>query len=300
LLRSLSANALLILTYHSIKSEKEVKTVRNAVAQARFREQMGWLSAQYRCVTLAEAFDEWIQFGRINPRTAVVTFDDGFANNYENGLPILKEFGIRATFFVTTGFLGTNSLPILTEARILLQVAGQRKILLNSNDIERTYQRLKLARKQEIKEIVKRLHEKIPHCDCLIDRERQPYMSVDQLQDIVKDGHEIGSHTVTHLPLIGLTQDERDKEIGESRRVLEDVLSIEVSSFCYPYGIFNTDVANQVRQSGYRCSVSTAWGLNYDLIDPYRLSRIEGPNKTLAEFVTKTAGAIDAIYAKYH
>jgi peptidoglycan/xylan/chitin deacetylase (PgdA/CDA1 family) len=73
-----------------------------------FRRDLEYLSRKYECITLLELYRRLGQGKPLRRRTAVVTFDDGYRDNYTVALPVLKEVGVRATFFVSTGFIGTN------------------------------------------------------------------------------------------------------------------------------------------------------------------------------------------------
>ncbi|RFU23047.1 polysaccharide deacetylase family protein [Geodermatophilus marinus] len=64
-------------------------------------------------------------------------------------------------------------------------------------------------------------------------------------------GHEVGSHTLTHADLRGADPVTLAHEVGESRRVLQDVLQAEVPGFCYPWGRFDGAAAKAVRRAGY-------------------------------------------------
>lgn len=73
------------------------------VSPERFRRQMQWLAAHCRVVPLSQALAE-IDQGRVVRGTVVITFDDGYYDNYRYALPILHELGLPATVFVTTQF----------------------------------------------------------------------------------------------------------------------------------------------------------------------------------------------------
>lgn len=73
------------------------------VSPQRFREQMAFLAARYRVVPLSQALME-LRTGRVVRNTVVITFDDGYLDNLDNALPVLREFALPATVFVTTQF----------------------------------------------------------------------------------------------------------------------------------------------------------------------------------------------------
>lgn len=66
------------------------------------------------------------------------------------------------------------------------------------------------------------------------------------------EGFEIGAHTLTHPRLTQLDKSAASKEITDSKAYLEDVTGHEVNSFCYPYGLFNSEHVEIVRQAGFR------------------------------------------------
>jgi peptidoglycan/xylan/chitin deacetylase (PgdA/CDA1 family) len=84
----------------------------------RFREQMSYLKREGFTTLLLEevlALDHWPE------RSVLLTFDDGHRSNFTLALPILREFGFRADFFITTGWLGTPNFLLPSEVRALAE-----------------------------------------------------------------------------------------------------------------------------------------------------------------------------------
>jgi peptidoglycan/xylan/chitin deacetylase (PgdA/CDA1 family) len=73
-----------------------------------FRKDIGFLKEKYECVSLAELCERLRDGVPLRRRTVVVTFDDGYRDNFTEACPILRETGVTATFFVATGFIGTK------------------------------------------------------------------------------------------------------------------------------------------------------------------------------------------------
>jgi peptidoglycan/xylan/chitin deacetylase (PgdA/CDA1 family) len=73
-----------------------------------FRRDLIYLKRKYECITLSELCRRLKGGAPLKRRMAVVTFDDGYRDNYTVAMPILQEVGIPATFFVSTGFIGTE------------------------------------------------------------------------------------------------------------------------------------------------------------------------------------------------
>jgi peptidoglycan/xylan/chitin deacetylase (PgdA/CDA1 family) len=83
------------------------------------------------------------------------------------------------------------------------------------------------------------------------DGPRLDLVTAAQVREIAAAGHEVGSHTLTHVRLAGAPRATLAAEVGASKRVLEDVLQAEVPGFCYPWGIFDAAAAEAVRVAGY-------------------------------------------------
>jgi len=99
-----------ILMYHSAQYLKEEPNNDLRVPKEKFREQMKFLKENgYTTLTMQEMYDFFKDNKPIPEKSVVITFDDGYADNYTNALPAIKEFGLKATVFVVTDWVGTNS-----------------------------------------------------------------------------------------------------------------------------------------------------------------------------------------------
>lgn len=206
-----------VLMYHSISPGGLAPDSRWAVSERNFREQLRLLSSEgwnTVCVRDLEQREALV------PKSVVITFDDGFADNFDNSLQHLQTFGFKATWFVVSGDVG------------------------------------EVSRWQD--------HD-APHRLMLTET---------QLREMVAAGMEIGSHTRTHARLTELDQRAMDNEVSGSRLDLEDMLDQPVTSFTYPYGLFNGGVIEAVRRAGYRmaCTTQTGW-LGSDS-DPLQVRRV--------------------------
>jgi peptidoglycan/xylan/chitin deacetylase (PgdA/CDA1 family) len=83
------------------------------------------------------------------------------------------------------------------------------------------------------------------------DGPRLDLVGADDVRAVAAAGLEIGSHTLSHVPLAGATPDVLRHEVEGSRKALEDLLQAEVRGFCYPWGIFDEAAADAVREAGY-------------------------------------------------
>lgn len=95
----------LILAYHSVSKHRKDSL---AVRPADFEYQIAWLHRHgYRSVTLAQFMTQTTERGE---RIVVITFDDGYADNYTMAFPILRRYGFVATIFLVSDFVNTDQL----------------------------------------------------------------------------------------------------------------------------------------------------------------------------------------------
>lgn len=102
----------------------------------------------------------------------------------------------------------------------------------------------------------------------------QPLMDKGQVREWLAAGQAIGSHTLTHQWLTRIAPAAAREEISASKKRLEDTFGIAVEHFCYPYGDWNPQVRDLVREAGYKSACTTAFGVNGADADALALKRI--------------------------
>jgi len=100
-------------------------------------------------------------------------------------------------------------------------------------------------------------------------------MSWEQVRELHRLGHEVGSHSMTHPLLPGCTAQQIRDEIHRSRERLQQETGAPVASFCYPNGSYDARCLSEVQAAGYECSVTTRWGLNRRDAQPHELLRCD-------------------------
>ncbi len=314
--RWLNRRRLLIVTYHGVLPSgagPADSRSRNVVAEDDFRRQVRYLSRAYRCLPLSEAVERLRAGGALPPYSACVTFDDGFRNNFVHAFPILREYGVPATIFLTTGHIGQGTRLLWTEkadflimrtpkSRLVLDVDGDRLDLVLGTGSERTDAarrtvRAMKAMPQPRRDRVLRLLEAaaaVPDGEVAREGERYAFLEWHEVREMARCGIEFGSHTVSHAILTGLSAERRLAEIVESRREIERQLMRPCRLFSYPNGTAadfdEVDKAN-LREAGYLCAVTQIPGLNDRATDPFELRRVNiGRGHTGLLFVAQVSG----------
>ena len=99
-------------------------------------------------------------------------------------------------------------------------------------------------------------------------------LSRKEIEEMRREGFSFGSHTHTHPNLLELSRDKVLSEIRDSKRILEERLGEPIKFFAYPYGKFNSQIRDMVKEAGYLGAFSTLPGKNAKNEDPFLLRRI--------------------------
>lgn len=215
-----------------------------------------------------------LRAGNLPPRTACITFDDGYADWMDGVVPVLEKNNAHATFFITTGQLA--GMPLWNE-RILHAIhclAPGIQML----DLGEGLEKIPVATVAEKQAAVQKLQHTLKYCQ-LAQREnllqclesvagctlqQAPKLSIDSLRELDAKGFGIGAHSVEHPILSHCTPEQAYREISESREHLEELLGSPVKSFAYPNGLpgkdFNAEHIEMVRRAGFTTALTTQRG----------------------------------------
>jgi peptidoglycan/xylan/chitin deacetylase (PgdA/CDA1 family) len=88
------------------------------------------------------------------------------------------------------------------------------------------------------------------------------FIKKEQILEMVNNGHEIGSHSFTHVNLKKLDKKSLYDELKKSKNLIENIIQQDVISFAPPYGFYNEIVISISKKVGYKYFCTTEWGLN--------------------------------------
>ncbi len=294
----------LVLTYHrvaTLSSDPEML----AVTPVNFRAQMRHLKEN---VSLVRFGEDWTKA----PKPAVaVTFDDGYADNAIAALPILEEIGVPATFFVSTGMIGTVREFWWHELdRILLSGQNLPASFTLQDDCsgKRWSTDTRSEREQCYREIVHLMSRADPerrenwlaqirlwsHCGNEPVDSPHRTMTPDELRILAASSvATIGAHTVTHSRLSSLSIAAQREEITTSKKHLEAWLGREINVFSYPFGKrrdYTKGTIALCREAGFAKAAANFPGQAHQWTNPYRIPRILVRNWPGALFAEKLRG----------
>lgn len=125
-----------ILMYHKVGKPPEGSKIKKLwVHPSMFRKHLAYLSDEgYHPITFKELYDLWDRGSPLPSKPVILTFDDGYANNYTEAFPVMKDFGFRGVLFVVVQTVGWNNHwhDPKTETRIPMISWTQLKDLQNA------------------------------------------------------------------------------------------------------------------------------------------------------------------------
>lgn len=242
----------------------------------------------------------------------LITFDDGFMNNYRYALPVLKKYDLSAVFFITTGLVGTRKL-LWTEQVSRLLARTKRRTLKIFIDREYKFELDDEENRDAISKQIRTLMKRLPktkrdtvlaqlYRQCIDvnpelesdEEDRYLFMTQDQIKDLIKHGQVIGSHTHTHPILSTLNEQDSMFELEQSKQLLEKWTDRTCMALSYPNGAvsdYREVQRKQLKKLNYRCAFTQIPRYNSAQIGLYDLRRLNITAKmNPAVFEAKVSG----------
>jgi peptidoglycan/xylan/chitin deacetylase (PgdA/CDA1 family) len=262
---------LCVVNYHRILATPD-PLLESEPDLATFRWQMALLADCFNVMPLHAALQA-LDAGTLPARVVCITFDDGYRSVHDLALPVLQEFGLPATVFVTSGHIGERN---MWNDRIIEAVQSLPAGQLDLSDLGLgSYPLGALADRKDtvgrLTEASKYLPPKarvalVERLEALVgDRLAQALMlTPEMVVNLDRQGIEIGAHTVTHPILTSLDDDSARAEIAGGKAQLEAILGKPVRLFAYPNGKVGKDFdqrhVDMVREAGFEAAFTTAVG----------------------------------------
>lgn len=285
----------IILAYHRFVDDHSTYLSKGPVMHHHIREfekEIVYLRKHYDIISIEEAVDR-IRKGEKFRRTAVViTFDDGYLDNFTLAYPILRKYGVPATIYLTTGLIGTSgrTWPDLIEHALIEtdlkrfahpDLFGGKPV---SIDTKTAKEYVCLAIGQSLKPMpyARRMQILAEVLDSLgmngKKREMERMMlNWDEVKEMAANGITFGSHSHTHPILSKMPIDQAKEEIYLSKRTIEENLGREVKHFAIPNGgkeDFSDDLRDYCRAIGFESVVTLIHGANNSKSNVYDLRRV--------------------------
>lgn len=283
----------LVLLYHRV-TRLEWDPHLLAVSPGNFYEQVNYLRKNCALLTIEEFYHILSQRKKFPRKAVVLSFDDGYADNYHEALPILESLQSQALFFITTSNLdsdrelywddlerivmGNHALPPNIEIE---HKDGHIQLDLRTQESrKKTYiflcPLLRFAPTDERTRIMDYLRAMTGLS--VAGRPSHRMLSNNELQAFSRSSSVvIGAHTHNHPSLAVLPYAEQLKEIQLSKEILEALTGNTIPYFSYPYGSkqdYNNNSVKACRELGFKMVFSNHYGQVHSWTDTMRVPRV--------------------------
>lgn len=279
-----------VLCYHRIGTKG--LPLYSALPSEIFEKQIRYVRKHYRVLSLTELCAELNSPQSDRPAISI-TFDDGYGDLFWHAFPVLKKYSIPATVFLAVDAIETGEVPwydrifaamLLMPGQTLdlepltterLQLGSPKKRVETADRIMRMLRTLPDPERQRIAmEVESKVQ--IPS-----DELRGRMLTWDQIREMGRAGIAFGSHTLSHRVMSKITPEAAERELKESRVIIEHHLGAAIDTFAFPFGQpgdIEGITPDLLRRCGYSCAMTTTEGVNRPGSNPFRLKRTQACN----------------------
>jgi len=299
LIHRLTGHRLTVLALHRVAAPGgAVGLPTITISSQNFQKLISFVRNYFHIIPVSDYIQSRSGQATLHGHSLILTFDDAYLEFVENARPILAKEGLASVVFVPTAAVDSRSVfwwdqlfaslatraasaldavdsqdrmlkPYLKEAADLLVLAPESRgprIFAFIDKLQTTNSEL---RDRVLAHLFDALQAGGPG-----DQALPSAMSWQYVVECAQSGVEIGSHTVNHEFLTSTSTNDAQREICQSKSLLEERLNAEVYSFSYPGGRYDEAVRQLVQSADYACAFTSIEGLNSATTDPFELRRI--------------------------
>ena len=247
----------------------------------------------------------------------MITFDDGYVDNYELAHPVLRTNDATDVFFVATGFIDEPRLAWWDEIARMIRSSKRDTLRLPENGLDEPLKLDRSDRRQVINQLLRACY-RLDGCrtkqflDGIAEETgsgrapkeaaNEQWMTWDMIREMSAGGMDFGAHTVTHPILANLTAEEQGMEVCESRLRIEKQLDRPITSLSYPVGkreSFNDETRAALSKHGFDCAFSYYGGHSSGAdIDRFDIPRVAiESDVSMADF--RSCCALPHVFARH-
>lgn len=252
-----------VLAYHHIP-DQEV-----------FRKQAEYLKGHYNIIGIDDLREHLFKKKPLPEYPLLLTFDDGYIDNLQNGFPVLKKLNLPAVIFIVTAYINTG------------KDFWWRSILQNEREGRKKINWLKTVSNKE----------RMAYLTTKVTDSAHTQLTSDDLQLLQSHNISIGNHTHTHAYLDKCTEDEIKKELSCAKEFFRKNHLPGYDAFAYPNGNATGEAEKIIKEEGIKMAFLFDHKLNSKNINPLRISRIRAnADMSLNELKAKVSGLHSLIY----
>lgn len=302
------SNGVIVLLYHRVVSESQRNgsAPEMTITPEMFAAQLHYLKKHYNVISIDEFLTDHggTQKAPNAPPKLLLTFDDGWKDNYLNAFPILSQYKLHALIFLTTDYIGAdrifwperftqvlhkimtgvdvdktckNADQLIREALDSTKLKTLRSFCCKENSIDNAakilIEELKQLPADKREQLIHNLFMLIPETQRPQSRQ-QVMLNWDEVEIMHKAGITFGAHSCSHALLDRIESREAADELKNSKRAIEKKLACNVLTFAYPNGNYNNEILGITSKAGFKAAFTTKFGINRSATHPLELKRI--------------------------
>ena len=283
-----------ILCYHGVTKYKNYGVVnfsKKHISKNEFYQQIKYIKKNFNILSIEEIYTHILKKIPFKKNSVSITFDDGFKNNFDVAVPILKKFQVPAIFYICPQIIEKQEMFWVDKIEACIVFYKKKKFLLNINkkkkkfDIKNNKKKIKTI--NEIKKICKKTNDlkkdQIIN-DLIINTAVKPSIKLNenykvatwsQINKIIKNKlFTIGGHSLTHSIFTKLTLEKLERDINNTIKLIKKRTGYTVKHFSYPEGKYNNTVIKILKKNKILSSPIASGFNNTFLQDPFKLKRI--------------------------
>jgi len=257
-----SARGSCIIIYHGICQQDHTRFNPIFLKQKTFESHLKFYQKYFNVISLDDYYMQRFSRHKFN---VSLTFDDGFANNYKYVLPLLEQYKLPATFFITAirasgydilwndflNIVGKYGPPTMVYNNEHYYKDKLNKYISTKSGISLTGE-LRCCGFEEKAEMMKILYPLVPFKANKDDEDYWLQMTEQQVKQLSASPFaNIGAHGHYHNDLARISIDDAKAELAYSKRYLEHLIEKPVNSFAFPYDTYTPEVIKAAKQYGY-------------------------------------------------
>ena len=307
--------------YHRVLNQQEIKKSFSQsgiiVSKPTFESHMKYLSKKFNVISLAEFTKTIKNDNAFKSKSCLVTFDDGWRDNYINAYPIIRKFCIPAVIFIPSAYINTNrqfwqerltQLLMLLHNQCYKNIKFKEKLLsiMDNSQIKEIID----CRENQLKErislfvasqknnnheaairLIAELAERLEH-EIIKNDDSGDFLSWNEIRIMSQGNIEFGSHGLNHK-ILTRKGASVSKELLKSKEEIEQHLGNKITSISYPNGDYNNEVIEEVKSSGYEIAFGTQNGFMAPDDNLFTIKRVnihEDMTNSIPMFLARVVG----------
>ena len=279
-----------VVMYHYVRDLLNSRYPRiKGLDYKKFREQVNYLKKKYEIITMEEAIAAWNNNLQIPDNAMLLTFDDGYIDDFTNIFPVLHEEKVQGSFFIPSRSFSENILMDVNKVHFVLASADIKLLVKDiceqiekyrENDggiasVEEMYKEYGVANRLDDADTVfakRMLQTVLPlgvrrEISSLLFKKyvgmeesvfsRELYMNREQIKVMKDNGMHIGVHGYDHFWLGNLSKEDMQKDVKKALDTLDGLIDKDGWTMCYPYGSYNADVLDYIEKMGCKLAFGT-------------------------------------------